>query len=112
MKTTDEIHSQIGQSLVCRVISTNYYELWFPRFECDFTGCDQLNYSKLSYSKHVFLHSANPPNCLRHAPLVSIKLSILPCDLGGHVPQVEVVGDHCIVSNQRVRLKLQGFFRN
>ena len=55
----------------CRIISTNYYESWFPRSECDFTGCDQLNYGKLSYSKHVFLHSANPPNCLRHAPLAS-----------------------------------------
>ena len=30
------------------------------------------------------------------------------CDLGGHVPKVEVVGDHSIVSNQRVRLKSRG----
>ena len=33
------------------------------------------------------------------------------CDLGGHVPKVEVVGDHRIVSNQRVWLKLRGLWK-
>ena len=93
-----------------------------PASECDFTSCDQLNYyGKLSYSKHVFLHSANSPNCLRHATLLPPTELYDPLDLGGHgdlgdhvlrdlrghVSKVEVVGDHRIVSNQRVRLKLR-----
>jgi len=38
MKST---HKEVSHWF-CRIISTNYYELWFPRLECDFTGSAEL----------------------------------------------------------------------
>ena len=69
-----------------------------------------LNYSKLCYSKHVSCPLCQNSELSRTSCSLSctcFKLSMrVPWGLR-HVPQVQVVGDHSVVSNQGIRLKQQ-----